>query len=189
MAIGRPSWAGIPLIGLPVLSNMVSFVIFAPLFTSGTTASPDDFQRAGILFGIAILVIEVITMLWIVLSLYREHTSLISIINFQSSRVRSYLIIGLIALLPTLAAGWLYDLGQSQAGVESDLSQLTQGETILWYLLTPLATAFLEETIWRGYAIPRTKGIWRGLLLTSLSFALFHGIFNPLVVRLKSNST
>ena len=53
------------------------------------------------------------------------------IINFQSSRVRSYLIIGLIALLPTLAAGWLYDLGQSQAGVESDLSQLTQGETIL----------------------------------------------------------
>jgi len=40
----------------------------------------------------------------------------------------------------------------------------------------------LEETIWRGYALPRLAGIWRGLLFTSLSFALFHGIFNPLAV-------
>jgi len=182
MATERQSRVGILLIGLPVLSNIVSFIIFAPLFAPGRTATLADFQRAGILVGIAILVIEVIAMFLIALSLRREHTSLKSIINFQPNRVRSYLITGLVALLPTLAAGWLYSLGQAQVGVESDLSRLTQGEIVLWYVLTPIAAAFLEETIWRGYAISRTKGIWRSLLFSSLSFALFHGIFNPLAV-------
>jgi len=182
MAAERQSRVGILLIGLPVLSNIVSFIIFAPLFAPGRTATPTDFRRAGILVGIAILVIEVIAMFLIALSLRREHTSLNSIINLQPNRVRSYLITGFVALLPTLAAGWLYRLGQAQAGIESDLSRLTQGEIVLWYVLTPIATAFLEETIWRGYAISRTKGVWRSLLFSSLSFALFHGIFNPLVV-------
>ena len=182
MATERQSRTGILLIGLPVLSNIISFIIFAPLFAPSKTASPTDFQRAGVLVGIAILVIEVITVFLIALSLHREHASLKSIINFQPNRVRSYLITGLIVLLPSLAAGWLYGLGQTQAGVESDLERLTQGEIVFWYVLTPIVAAFLEETIWRGYAISRTKGVWRSLLFTSLSFALFHGIFNPIAV-------
>ena len=182
MATERQSRTGILLIGLPVLSNIVSFIIFAPMFAPGKTASPADFQRAGIFVGIAILIIEVIALFLIVLFLRREQASLKSIINFQPDRIRSYLITGLVALLPTLAAGWLYGLGQAQASVESDLGQLPQGEIVFWYVLTPFAAAFLEETIWRGYAISRTKGVWRSLLFTSLSFALFHGIFNPLAV-------
>ncbi len=114
--------------------------------------------------------------------LYRERTSLKSVVNFQRSRLRSYLFTGLIALLPTLAAGWLYTQAQAQAGVESNLSSMSAGEVLLWYGLTPVTAAFLEETIWRGYAIPRLQGVWRSLLLTSLSFALFHGIFNPLAL-------
>jgi membrane protease YdiL (CAAX protease family) len=89
---------------------------------------------------------------------------------------------GSIALVPTLATGWLYSIGQAQSGVESRWSQLSQGQIILWYVLTPLVAAVLEETIWRGYAIPRMRGALRTLLLTSLSFALFHGIFNPIAV-------
>jgi hypothetical protein len=107
VAVERQGRVGILLIGLPVLSNTISFIIFAPLFAPGRTATPADFQRAGILVGIAILVIEVIAMFLIALSLRREHASVKSIINFQPNRVRSYLIAGLAALLPTLAAGWL----------------------------------------------------------------------------------
>jgi membrane protease YdiL (CAAX protease family) len=182
MATVRKSRVGVLLIGLPVFSNVVSFIIFAPLFAPRSVATSPDYQRAGILAGIAILVIEVVAVFLLSLLLRGEDTSFKGIVNFQPNRVRSYLIMGSIALLPTLVTGWLYSLGQAQAGVESNWLQLTRGEIVLWYVLTPIAVALLEETIWRGYAIPRTKGVWRSLLFTSLSFALFHGVFNPLVV-------
>jgi len=182
MAAERQGRVGVLLITLPVLSNITSFIIFAPLFAPGRTATPADYQHAGVLLGIAILLIEVIAMFSIALSLRREHTSLKSIINFQPHRMRSYLITGAVALLPTLAAGWLYSLAQAQASVESDLSRLAQGEILLWYVVTPVAVAFLEETIWRGYAMSRTRGVWRSVLFSSLSFAFFHGIFNPLAM-------
>ena len=54
-----------------------------------------------------------------------------------------------MALLPTLAAGWLYVQAQAQAGVQSNLSTMSVGEVLLWYGLTPVTAAFLEETIWR----------------------------------------
>jgi len=182
MAAERQGRVGVLLITLPVLSNITSFIIFAPLFAPGRTATPADYQHAGVLLGIAILLIEVIAMFSIALSLRREHTSLKSIINFQPHRMRSYLITGAVALLPTLAAGWLYSLAQAQASVESDLSRLAQGEILLWYVVTPVAVAFLEETIWRGYAMSRTRGVWRSVLFSGLSFAFFHGIFNPLAM-------
>ena len=170
------------LVGLPLLSNVASFIIFAPLFTPDRTATNADFQRAGLSVSIAIGAIELIALLLIVGFLRREDMSLKSVVNFQRDRLRAYLFAGLIALLPTLVAGWLYTQAQAQAGIERDLSQLTWGEIGLWYVLTPISAAFLEETIWRGYTIPRLQGTWRSLLFTSLSFALFHGIFNPLAV-------
>lgn len=60
-----------------------------------------------------------------------------SVVNFQRDRLRAYLFAGLIAPLPTLVAGWLYTQAQAQAGVESNLSQLSWGEIGLWYVLTP----------------------------------------------------
>lgn len=170
------------LIGLPLFSNVASFVIFAPLFTPGRNATSADFQRAGILVSIGIGIVELAVFLLVAVSSHREHTSLKSVVNFQQRRLQAYLITGLIALPPTLAAGWLYARSQAQAGIESNLSRLSMGEVLVWYVLTPVTAAFLEETIWRGYAIPRLQGAWRSLLLTSLSFALFHGIFNPLAV-------
>lgn len=170
------------LVGLPLLSNAASFVIFAPLFAPNRTATNAEFQRAGLSVSVAIGAIELIALLLIVAFLRREHMSLKSVVNFQRDRLRAYLFAGVIALLPILLAGWLYAQAQAQAGIESNLSQLSWGEMGLWYVLTPISAAFLEETIWRGYAIPRLQGKWRSLLFTSLSFALFHGIFNPLAV-------
>jgi membrane protease YdiL (CAAX protease family) len=170
------------LIGLPLLSNVASFVIFAPLFVPGRAPTNVDFRSTSAGVGGAILVIELIALLLIVRALRREEMSLKSIVNFHRDRVQTYLCAGTIALLPTLAAGWLYSQAQAQAGVESKLSQMSWGEIGLWYFLTPISSAFLEETIWRGYIIPRLQGLWRSLLFTSLSFALFHGFFNPLAV-------
>ena len=167
------------LVSLPVLSNVASFVIFFPLFVPGRTATSADFQRAGIVLGIVVLAIELLALLLVARLLRGEGVSLKSLVSFQRGKLRTYVITGLIALLPTLAIGWLYSRGQTQAGVESNLSQLSQGEVMFWYLLLPVAAAFLEESIWRAYALPRISGAWRGLILTSLSFALFHGIFNP----------
>jgi len=170
------------LVGLPLLSNVASFVIFAPLLAPDRDATSADFQHAGTLVGVVILVIEFVALLLIAVFLHRERSSLKDVINFRSKRLRMYLGTGLIVLLPTLAAGWLYVQGQSQAGVESDPARLSPGEVLLWYVATPVVATFLEETIWRGYAIPRLHGTWRSLLLASLSFALFHGIFNPLAL-------
>lgn len=178
----RKNTAGILLIGLPVLSNIVAFIIFVPMFAPGKTATSANYQQAGIFIGIALLGIEAIAVFLIAISLRQESTSLKNIINFHPSRVHSYLTKVLVALIPTLTVGWLYTLGQAQAGGTSDWGQLTKGEIVFWYFLTPFAAAFLEETIWRGYAIPRIKGGRRSLFLTSLSFAIFHGIFNPLVL-------
>ena len=170
------------LIGLPLLSNVAAFVVFAPLVIPGRTPTEADFRSASVGVGITTLVLELIALLLIARALHRENMSLKNVVNFQRDRVRTYLFAGAIALLPTLAAGWLYSQAQVQAGVESKLSQMSWGEIGWWYVLTPILAAFLEETIWRGYSIPRLQGVWRSLLFTSLSFALFHGIFNPLAV-------
>jgi membrane protease YdiL (CAAX protease family) len=167
---------------LPVLSNTASFILFGPLFAPGAASIAADFQRASTQLGIAILFIEVLAFLLLAYFLRSENTSFRGIVNFLPSKVRSYLVAGSIALVPTLATGWLYSIGQAQSGVDSRWSQLSQGQIILWYVLTPLVAAVLEEAIWRGYAIPRMRGALRAPLLTSLSFALFHGIFNPIAV-------
>lgn len=170
------------LIGLPLLSNAASFIVFAPLFVPGRTPSDTNFRLASMRAAIAILVVELLALWLIVRALRREHASLKSVVNVQPDRVRAYLFAGGDALLPTLAAGWLYARAQALAGVETSLSRLSWAEIGWRYVAAPVSAAFLEETIWRGYALPRLRGAWRGLLLTSLSFALFHGIFNPLAV-------
>jgi membrane protease YdiL (CAAX protease family) len=170
------------LVGLPLLSNLASFVIYAPLFAPHRNATSADFQRAGTLVGMAVLVIEFVALLLIAAFLRKERASLTKVVGFRSNRWRTYLVTGLMALLPTLVAGWLYVRGQSQAGVESDLARLSSGQVLLWYVVTPVVATFIEEIIWRGYAIPRLHGTWRSLLLAGLSFALFHGIFSPLVL-------
>ena len=170
------------LVGLPVVSNIVSFVIFAPLFSPGSNPVNADFQRASDILGIALLFIEVAALILVILFLRRENITLGAIINFQRNKTPLYLRTGLLALLPTLIAGWLFVRAQAWSGVETNLSQFSRSEIALWFILIPVAASFLEETIWRGYAVPRLRGTWRSVLLSSLSFALFHGIFNPSVL-------
>jgi membrane protease YdiL (CAAX protease family) len=170
------------LVGLPVVSTFASFTIFAPLFTPGSNPTTTDFQRASTILGIALLVIEVVATILLIVFLRRENRTLGTTINFQQNKIPLYLRTGLFALLPTLIAGWLFVQAQVWSGVETSLSKLNRSEIVLWFVLIPIAASFLEEAIWRGYAIPRLRGTWRSVLLSSLSFAIFHGIFNPLVL-------
>lgn len=172
------------LVGLPILSNVVSFVIFAPLFAPGRFPASDDFRSAGVLLGIAVVCIELVGFVLVMQGLRREGVSLKAATGYQRSRLSDYLTTAALAPIPTLALGWLYVEAQRSAGIDLSPAQMQSHEVLLWYMVTPVAAALLEEMIWRGYAIPRMGGGWRGLILTSLSFALFHGIFNPVVVAI-----
>jgi len=129
MKISHPGrLIAILLIGLPLLSNAISFVIFAPLFVPGRTSMQVDFRSTSIWIGISLLVLEIGALLLIVRVLRRGNLSLKDVINFKAEKLRGYLLAGIIVLLPTLFAGWLYSQGQAQAGVETSLLQLGWGE-------------------------------------------------------------
>lgn len=168
------------LIGLPLLSNLASLALFAPLYAPGHAASTADWQAAGNRVGLLMLGIELLALAAVARLLHSEGKSLRDLVHFQRSQARAYLLTALAALVPTLAAGWLYVRAQSQMGVVLDPARMNTAGIALWYVLTPWVAAFVEETIWRGYAIPRLAGAWRSLLLAGLSFAFFHGFF-PLV--------
>ncbi len=64
----------------------------------------------------------------------------------------------------------------------SDVYQgLSIGVRLLQIILIPLTAAFCEELIWRGYIPTRMElrghRFWGIVLLSSLSFALIHGVF------------
>jgi membrane protease YdiL (CAAX protease family) len=170
------------LIGLPLISNIASFMIFAPLFTSGKEVAAADFKQASILVGFAVLCIEIIAFLLILIALKKENSSIKPLINYDKSKVKLYVKYFLLALLPTLLAGWLYCKAQVGMGIETDVSKYTGNELFIWLILTPMAVPFLEESIWRGYCLPKFSRSVRGVILTSISFAFFHGIFSPLVL-------
>jgi len=129
MKISHPGrLIAILLIGLPLLSNAISLIIFAPLFDSDRTSIQVDFRSASIWIGISLLVLEIGALLLIVRVLRRGNLSLKDVINFKAEKLRGYLLAGIIVLLPTLFAGWLYSQGQAQAGVETSLLQLGWGE-------------------------------------------------------------
>jgi membrane protease YdiL (CAAX protease family) len=170
------------LICLPIISNIALFVIFAPLFTGGKEVAAADFKQASILVGFAVLCIEIIAFLLILIALKKENTSIRKLISFDKLKVKLYIKYFLLALLPTLLAGWLYCKAQVGMGIETDISKYTGNELFIWLILTPILVPFLEESIWRGYCLPRFSRPVRGIILTSVSFAFFHGIFSPLVL-------
>lgn len=167
------------LIGLPIIANVISFVVFAPLFTPGREPTDADYVHASNSLGIALILLELVAVGLIAWLRSKQGQTLFS---FRLDRLRDYLVTGLIALVPTLAAGWLYVRGQVAAGVETDPARLNLGGIVLWYAMIPVAAAGLEETIWRGYAFPLLARRWQRYIFTALSFALFHGIFSPLVL-------
>ncbi len=79
------------LFGLPLLSNAISFVIFAPLFDPGRSSTNADFRSASIWIGVSLLVVELGALMLIVRALRRENLSLKNVINFQGERLRRYL--------------------------------------------------------------------------------------------------
>jgi len=170
------------LIGLPIISNIASFVIFAPLFTGGKEVVAADFKQASILVGFAVLSIEIIAFLLILVTLKKENSSIKQLINCDKLKVGLYIKYFLLALLPTLFAGWLYCKAQVGMGIGTDISKYTSYELLIWLIIAPILVPFLEESIWRGYCLPKFSRPVRAVILTSISFAFFHGIFSPLIL-------
>jgi len=179
MAAGRA--VVILLIALPLLSNVISFIIFAPHFASGQP-DPAALRAAGNQVSLTVGLLEWFAVAFVWWQLRKEGTSLRQLVNFQPQRLRQYLQLGLVALLPTLLAGWLYVRALAKMGALVSPGEMTMTELLSWYLLVPLTAPLVEETIWRGFALPRLRGYWRAILWSSLSFALFHGIFSPTVL-------
>ncbi len=170
------------LICLPIISNIASFVIFAPLFTGGKEVVAADFKQASVLVGFVVLCIEIIAFLLILMALKKENSSIKQLINYDKLKVRSYVKYFLYGLLPTLVAGLLYCKAQVDMGIETDISKYTSNELFIWLILTPILVPFLEESIWRGYCLPKFSKPITGIILTSISFAFFHGVFSPLIL-------
>jgi hypothetical protein len=93
------------LIFLPVISNIVSFLIFATLFMPGKKASAVGFKEAGNLVGFAVLAIEILAFLLIFISLKKENSSIKELVGYDKLQVKSYIKYFLLGLLPTLFAG------------------------------------------------------------------------------------
>jgi membrane protease YdiL (CAAX protease family) len=170
------------LICLPIILNIISFVIFAPLFIGGKEVMAADFEQASILVGFVVLCIEIIAFLLILVALKKENNSIKQLINYDKLKVKSYVKYFLVALVPTLFAGLLYCRAQVGMGIETDISKYTSSELFIWLILTPMVGPFLEEFIWRGYCLPKFSKSIAGIVLTSISFAFFHGIFSPLIL-------
>jgi membrane protease YdiL (CAAX protease family) len=170
------------LISLPIISNITSFIIFAPLYSRGREVGANEFKQAGNIVIYALLCIEILAFILILISFKKENDSLKQLINFDKFKIKLYAKYFLICLVPTLFAGWLYCKAQIGMGVETDISKYTVNEMFMWLMLTPLLISFMEEFIWRGYCLPKFSGPVKGIILTSISFAFFHGIFNPLVL-------
>jgi len=170
------------LIFLPIIANIISFVIFAPLFMGGKEVVAADFKQASNLLVFVVLCIEIIAFLLILISLKKENISIKQLINYDKLKVGLYIKYFLLGLLPTLFAGLLYCKAQIGMGTETDISKYTGNELFIWLIITPILVPFLEESIWRGYCLPRFSKPIAGIILTGISFAFFHGVFSPLVL-------
>lgn len=66
---------------------------------------------------------------------------------------------------------------------ELNYRDLNGWQIFLLLLLTPATAAFTEELIWRGHILTgfnlRGKKRWAALVISSVSFALIHGVFFP----------
>ncbi len=160
--------------------NVVSFLIFFPLFTSGSSPNEAEFRDAGLRLAFALTIIEVTTVIFVLVLLKMRSMSIRpTFFGAGPINIPPWQVIVLV-LIGTLVSGWLFVRAQRQAGVALDFCDMTQIEKLVWYLCIPIVAAFCEETIWRGYL--QNCSTTKRIVYNSVSFALFHGIFNPIGV-------
>jgi membrane protease YdiL (CAAX protease family) len=136
----------------------------------------------------------------LVLLLWRgrvEHFHLADLIKIDRKRISRDILIGLaLATLfmilmqgfNTLAAVLVYGPGvlSRTTGNSVTAGSITPPLWVLWwgFLVLPITVGFIEEMVYRGYALPRleaaTHSQWLSLLIVSLGFGLQH-IALPLV--------
>lgn len=89
--------------------------------------------------------------------------------------------IWLFVLFNAIFAGYIFYLTVKMPNLS--YRDLTAFQIVLFMLLTPVTAAFTEELIWRGHILSELeaggKKPWAVLLISSISFALIHGVFLP----------
>jgi len=172
---------------LPIILNLGSFFTYG-IYYALFYARPD--LVAGIAPGAAraatdvlIFIVEWTFAISIILRCRRSGLPLKQLISPQGSlwsfRWRPALL--LFASWNGLFALYMLGLSKFYPSVSDVYQGLSMGVRLLQIILIPLTAAFCEELIWRAYIPTRMElrghRFWSIVLLSSLSFALIHGVF------------
>jgi len=176
-----------PPIVLNVGSILLIGIMYAIKYAISTPQSAETIQISSgqIQFALSILIFFV-EWLFALLLIYKYRISNESIRSLFSStgnplKFRWAPAILLFILINGFFIGYILYLISSMPDLSyRDMSPL---QIILFLLLTPITAAFTEELIWRGHIISglelRGNNSWVAILISSISFALIHGIFFP----------
>jgi len=175
----------------PIASNIGSILLIGAMYAfKYATAAPQATELiqigpSQIQFALGILIFF-ISWLFALLLIFQYRKSNESVRSLFSSTgnplsFRWVPAIFLFILTNGIFAGYILYLISSMP--ELTYRDMPPLQIILFLVLAPITAAFTEELIWRGHIITglelRGKKPWVAILIASISFALFHGVFLP----------
>lgn len=178
----------------PMLFRCVLLVLAAFVIANGLAAlvyevAPNALEKESIWVVIQGLLLYGPLLVYLVLNLKRRFVSWKDAFGIQAGKLFRDIRAGLLFYIGTLPFvllyAWLYASFLESIGVDprpQEIARIIAGGDSLWLQVCLVFIAgafapFLEETLFRGIALPvfvKRWGVTRGVLLVSLAFALIH---------------
>ncbi|NDJ52785.1 MAG: CPBP family intramembrane metalloprotease [Chloroflexi bacterium] len=172
----------------PIILNVWAIILYLPYYMLVYTESDlvRNISAGDVTFVsyIGVLLVEWAFVISILRRLKRDAVPLRQMLAPEGSLLSFRPLPALATILGVNVLFALYFLGLTQLygdTLSSAYAGIALWQRIAIIVLVPVSAAFCEELIWRAY-IPdlmaaRQAGFWRIIVLSSLSFALIHGIF------------